>query len=166
MNLFNKHRIAWQLLPMIILFCAVLASCEDENLTADGTAIAAVEDTPTTERRNPLKNRTTSKSWADSFMVNGKCYCKSTYDHGVGRIKVNGKTVKEICEKMKSDMRRAERGSGKKTYYNTVQCGHWPWHKDRTIGGHPDEVLCPGEVGSGIKCNSRKGAKWDSKYLR
>jgi len=166
MNLFQKKNIALSILPLAFAFCAMLVSCDDENFAEENSPIEVIDENPNTEARNPLANRTTSKNWADSFSVNGKCYCKSTYDHGVGNIRVNGKTVRQICERMKADMRRAERGSGKKTYYNTVQCGHWPWHTDRTIGGHPDEVLCPGVVGSGIKCNSRKGPKWDSKYLR
>ena len=148
---------------LILLMGTFLAiSCATEPIE---DSIAETENLAA--KANPLANKTTAQSWADSFEVNGKCYCKSTYDHGIGNVKVGDKTVRQICEAMKADMQKALNGSGKKTYYNTVQCGHEPAHTDAAITGsdgkkHPDEVLCPGEVGSGIKCNSRKGPKWDN----
>ncbi len=142
----------------------LVISCSTEAI--DDVATASNETTTNLAAKNQLANVTTKQSWADSFSQGGKCYCKSTYDHGIGNVKVGNKTVRQICEAMKSEMRKAEKRSGKK-YYNTVQCGHAPAHKDKTIKGadgkkHADEVLCPGEVGSGIKCNSRKGPKWGS----
>ncbi|TCI04644.1 hypothetical protein EZV61_01310 [Corallincola luteus] len=31
---------------------------------------------------------TPKKNWADSYSSNGKCYCASTFDHGIGDYKV------------------------------------------------------------------------------
>jgi len=107
----------------------------------------------------------TSQSWADSYSVGGKCYCQTSYDHGIGNYTVegtNGMTVRQICPKL---------GSGPangRVYYNTVQCGHEPAHNDAiTINGQRvrDEKVCPGRVGRGVPCNSEKGAKWDLSFL-
>ncbi len=146
---------------ILCLSAFMIISCATDPIESTETT---TETTTNIAAKNALANKTTAPSWADSFSVNGKCYCKSSYDHGVGKIKVDKKTVRQICEAMKKDMQKALKGKGKKVFYNTVQCGHAPAHKEKTIkvGGkkHPDEVLCPGRVGKGIKCNSKKGPKW------
>ena len=92
----------------------------------------------------------TRMTWADSFSVNGKCYCSSSYDHGMGRYK-------SICDSL------GKPPKGKRTYYNTIQCGHGPAHNDKIrINGRmiADEIVCPGKVPG--KCNTSKGPKWDT----
>lgn len=103
--------------------------------------------------------------WADSYSVGGKCYCATTFDHGIGGYTVDTpagrKTVREVCN-------RIGRGPGKgnNPVYNTVQCGHEPAHNDaavRDTNGNliRDEKVCPGRVDQGAGGCNRKGPRWD-----
>ena len=99
-------------------------------------------------------------NWADSYEAGGKCYCDSTFDHGLKSqsytFTVNGvrrtEKITKICDELGS-------GSGPRTYYNDIQCGNGPANDAR------DETICPGipiAAGryTGPKCNN-KGPKWD-----
>ncbi|UZO81567.1 Ig-like domain-containing protein [Aquimarina sp. ERC-38] len=157
----KSHQILKKVFLLLVISGFILTSCSVEEFS-DGQTTTDVSDN---KASNPLADKITNKGWADSFSVNGKCYCRSTYDHGIGEVKVGNRTVRSICEAMKQEMQKALNGNGKKVFYNTVQCGHEPAHRDKTIFAngqkHADEVLCPGVVGTGIKCNSRKGPKWN-----
>ncbi len=163
-----------QLTRIALIICCIgftFTSCSNEELITNETSSVELEASSEKRNSNPLKGKETSKSWADSFSFKGKCYCKSTYDHGIGDVTYEGKKVRSICEKMKKAMKKALKSKGKKVYYNTVQCGHAPAHKEKTIKDkkgkkQADEVHCPGIVGKGKKCNSKKGPKWDEKYLK
>lgn len=94
--------------------------------------------------------------WADSYSINGKCYCQTTYDHNIGGIMVdgpNGKiTVREACGMVGSGP------EGDRVYYNDVQCGNGP------ANDAGDEDWCPGRVDMGDNDKSgcmMKGPKWD-----
>ncbi len=107
--------------------------------------------------------------WADSYAVDGKCYCDSTYDHGIGSYTVETpagtKTVVEVCEAIGPGPGR----DSNTPVYNTVQCGHDPAHTDKgnflyTDGVRryvADEVECPGRVDLGPEDCSEVGPMWD-----
>lgn len=106
---------------------------------------------------------TPKPGWADSYSVNGKCYCATTYDHGIGNYKVNtpigSQSVAQICEAIGPGP-----GKGNNPVYNTVQCGHEPGHNDKIrINGElvADEKVCPGRVDLGSNGCDIKGPKWD-----
>jgi hypothetical protein len=106
---------------------------------------------------------TPGPNWADSYSVNGKCYCATSFDHGIGDYTVDTpagiKTVKEVCNKIGPGP-----GKGSNPVYNTVQCGHEPAHEDAIrIDGQwvKDEKVCPGRVDLGSSGCDIKGPKWD-----
>lgn len=114
----------------------------------------------TTAQNSPI---TPSPGWADSYSIGGKCYCATTFDHGIGNYTVNTpagvKTVRDVCNAIGP-------GPGKSSnpVYNTVQCGHEPAHDDAIIiGGQPvkDEKVCPGRVDQGSGGCQNKGPLWD-----
>lgn len=106
---------------------------------------------------------TPSPGWADSYSVNGKCYCATTFDHGIGNYTVDTpagvKTVRQVCAAIGPGP-----GKSNNPVYNTVQCGHEPAHDDAiNIGGRPvkDEKVCPGRVDQGSSGCQIKGPLWD-----
>lgn len=94
--------------------------------------------------------------WKDSYSINGKCYCETTFDHNIGGIIVDTNagrmTVREACKKAGSGP------EGNRIYYNDVQCGNGP------ANDAGDEDWCPGRVdlgdGNRSGCMTR-GPKWD-----
>ena len=60
-----------------------------------------------------------SRNWADSYSVNGQCYCATTFDHNIGGVRVRtpegSKTVREICARIGSGP-----GIGNNPIYNDV----------------------------------------------
>ena len=93
--------------------------------------------------------------WKDSYSINGKCYCDTTFDHNIGSVMVdgpNGKiTVREAC-------RLAGSGpSGNRVYYNDVQCGNGPPNN----AGDEDKSRCPGRVDNGKKGCGVLGPTWN-----
>ncbi len=106
---------------------------------------------------------TPKPNWADSYSVNGKCYCATTFDHGIGEYPVDTpagtKTVRQVCAAIGPGP-----GKGSNPVYNTVHCGHEPAHDDAiNIGGRPvkDEKVCPGRVDQGSGGCQTKGPLWD-----
>lgn len=107
-------------------------------------------------------------SWVDSYSVDGKCYCSSTYDHGIGDFTVETpagtRSVVEVCEAIGPGP-----GRGSNPGYNTIQCGNSPGHSDtgtfnftdgvrRTVA---DEIECPGRVDIGWQGCDDIGPEWD-----
>eukprot|EP00039_Didymoeca_costata_P031696 m.35965 g.35965 ORF g.35965 m.35965 type:complete len:1480 (-) comp8995_c0_seq2:86-4525(-) len=102
-------------------------------------------------------------SWADSYEVDGRCHCDTTFDHGIGDIEVctaqGVKTVVEICNKIKE--KYGEGSTTNRTYYNTVNCGHGPANDNSK--GDEDIDSCPGMVNPSFAprgCQLR-GVPWD-----
>jgi hypothetical protein len=103
-------------------------------------------------------------NWADSYSAGGKCYCASTFDHGVDKLKymtpAGLKTIPEICKAIGPGP-----GKGKNHVYNTVQCGNPPAHQQLTVKVNgkkvKDEGVCPGRVDRGPQGCREIGPKWD-----
>ncbi len=95
-------------------------------------------------------------NWSDSYSVNGKCYCATTFDHGIGAFEVMTpaglKTVKEICEAVGP-------GPGKSgnPVYNDIQCGNGP----ANFAGDEDPDCCPGRTDQGASGCVVIGPMWD-----
>ena len=98
--------------------------------------------------------REPGSGWADSYSVNGKCYCDSTFDHGIGEVMVDTpdgkKTVREVCEAIGPGP-----GAEGNPVYNDIQCGHGP---PNNAG---DEDWCPGRVDQGKSGCCTAGPRWD-----
>ncbi|MHA7056754.1 Ig-like domain-containing protein [Aquimarina sp. M1] len=112
-----------------------------------------------------------ANSWKDSYQANGFCFCKSSFDHGVGsfKIDINGQEVniKDICDELKKHPSYRDLANGDPRY-NTIQCGNEPGHEDAiTIQGKriKDEKVCPGRVDQGSKGCQCKGPKFDMNWL-
>ena len=97
------------------------------------------------------------KGWADSFAVNTAthgmvCYCKTTFDHGIGNATINTpagcRNMRQVCQDIEDKYGPAP-ASGRQ-YYNSIQCGHPPYNQHV---GCPDELpqYCPGRVDDGGK---------------
>eukprot|EP00172_Hildenbrandia_rubra_P000999 Plantae.Rhodophyta-Hildenbrandia_rubra.ctg15954.p1 GENE.Plantae.Rhodophyta-Hildenbrandia_rubra.ctg15954~~Plantae.Rhodophyta-Hildenbrandia_rubra.ctg15954.p1 ORF type:complete len:296 (-),score=46.77 Plantae.Rhodophyta-Hildenbrandia_rubra.ctg15954:877-1764(-) len=96
-----------------------------------------------------------SASWADSYSVDGECYCRTTYDHAIGPVLVDtpagNKTVLEVCKAI-------GKGPGAKEdtpVYNDVQCGNGP------ANDAGDETACPGRVDLGEDGCGDIGPRWN-----
>lgn len=93
--------------------------------------------------------------WKDSYSIDGKCYCETSFDHNIADVIVDGPhgpiTVREACALAGSGP------EGPRIYYNDVQCGNGP------ANDAPDETDCPGRVdmGDGNREGCMiKGPKW------
>nr|WP_281989280.1 T9SS type A sorting domain-containing protein [Aquimarina aggregata] len=112
-----------------------------------------------------------ANSWKDSYKANGYCFCKSSFDHGVGNFKItiNGqrRNIRDVCDELKKHPKFRDLRNGDPRY-NTIQCGNEPGHGDAiTIQGKriKDEKVCPGRVDQGSKGCKCKGPKYDMKWL-
>ncbi|MEL6345766.1 MAG: hypothetical protein AAFV53_21835 [Myxococcota bacterium] len=103
--------------------------------------------------------RAPGNNWSDSYSVDGKCYCATTYDHNIADIEVNTpagvRTVRQICEAIGPGP-----GQGDNPVYNDVQCGNGP------ANDAGDEDWCPGRVDQGIDGCCTIGPKWDLSVVR
>ncbi|MGH1344839.1 MAG: hypothetical protein ACRBN8_24980 [Nannocystales bacterium] len=92
--------------------------------------------------------------WADSYSVDGRCYCASSFDHNIGELVVDTpagpRTVLQICEAL-----GAGPGIGGNPMYNDIQCGHGP------ANDAGDEDWCPGRVDQGTDGCCTAGPTWD-----
>ncbi len=94
--------------------------------------------------------------WADSFSVNGSCYCAgvTSYDHDIGEVLVDTPlgvlSIKQVCELL-------GKGPGKegRPLYNDVQCGNGPANN---VG---DEGPCPGRTEYAAEGCKYIGPKWN-----
>lgn len=112
-----------------------------------------------------------ANSWKDSYQANGFCFCKSSFDHGVGnfQIPINGigRNIRDICDELKKHPYYRDLANGDPRY-NTIQCGNEPGHDDAiTIQGKriKDEKVCPGRVDQGSEGCQCKGPKFDMDWL-
>ncbi|WP_299903138.1 Ig-like domain-containing protein [uncultured Aquimarina sp.] len=112
-----------------------------------------------------------ANSWKDSYQANGFCFCKSSFDHGVGNFKITingqGRNIKDICDELKKHPFYRDLANGDPRY-NTIQCGNEPGHDDAiTIQGKriKDEKVCPGRVDQGSQGCQCKGPKFDMEWL-
>lgn len=98
--------------------------------------------------------RAPGNNWSDSYSVDGKCYCDTTFDHNIGDIMVETpagpKTVREVCEALGPGP-----GVGDNPVYNDVQCGNGP------ANDAGDEDWCPGRVDQGEAGCCTAGPTWD-----
>lgn len=92
--------------------------------------------------------------WQDSYSAGDRCYCQTTFDHGIGSQKVKTPkgvmTVKEAC-----DMLGPGPGAEGRPLYNDVQCGNGPANNEY------DEINCPGRVEYGKEGCKYIGPKWN-----
>jgi hypothetical protein len=94
-----------------------------------------------------------SLEMAESYSVDGRCYCMPTLNNGIGTYYVDSfygwMTVAEICDLLGQG---PEEG---RVYYNDVQCGNGP----PSVAG--DEHSCPGRVDMGSQAGCGYiGPKW------
>lgn len=93
-------------------------------------------------------------NWSDSYSVDGRCYCDSTFDHAIGDIEIDTpygvKTVLEICEAIGPGP-----GAAGNPVYNDIQCGNGP------ANDAGDEDWCPGRVDQGAAGCCTAGPLWD-----
>jgi len=93
-------------------------------------------------------------SWADSYSVDGRCYCASTFDHAIGEVMVDTpagpRTVLEVCEAIGPGP-----GIEGNPVYNDIQCGNGP------ANDAGDEDWCPGRVDQGEMGCCTAGPEWD-----
>jgi hypothetical protein len=94
--------------------------------------------------------------WTDSYSIDGKCYCQTSFDHAIGDYMVPGPngqqiTVREACALV------GEGPQGDRKYYNDIQCGNGP------ANDAGDETWCPGRIdmGTGNQAGCKMiGPKW------
>lgn len=122
-----------------------------------GTRPAEKQRTEVAQITKRVMNASTAEvrsgRFADSVEVDGKCYCLSTFDHGIGDMKSpSGKgTIKQACARI-GEPPKARRNAWR--FYNDIRCGNGP--ANTSI----DERECPGLVGAGPGGCRRKGPKW------
>ncbi|MEM6928580.1 MAG: hypothetical protein AAF602_16710 [Myxococcota bacterium] len=114
--------------------------------------------TPITDQEPPCDlaevQRDPGPGWADSYAVDGRCYCDTTFDHAIGDVIVETprgpRTVRAICDAI-----GAGPGADGHPAYNDVQCGNGP---PNNAG---DEDWCPGRVDQGRDGCCTIGPRWD-----
>ena len=103
------------------------------------------------------------RGWADSYSVLDKCYCSTTFDHGIGELEVETpvgtRTVRQVCEAL-GEGPGIGRGDAARPIYNDIQCGNGP---PNDAG---DEEDCPGRVDIGRDGCGHIGPRWDLSGLR
>lgn len=103
-------------------------------------------------------------SWSDSYSVGNSCYCESTFDHGIGDMKVktplskSPMTIRQVC-----DLLGPGPGSTNRPKYNDIQCGNGPPYNSTVRAS--DEIPCPGRVEYGIDGCKYIGPKWNFKPM-
>ncbi|WP_299435481.1 Ig-like domain-containing protein [uncultured Aquimarina sp.] len=159
---------------LAFLFIANIAIAQQSNLTDSSIAKANVPDIGCTGEDTydqGVRIVPNANSWKDSYQANGFCFCKSSFDHGVGnfKININGQeiNIKDICDELKKHPSFRDIANGDPRY-NTIQCGNEPGHDDAiTIQGKriKDEKVCPGRVDQGSQGCQCKGPKFDMNWL-
>ncbi|WP_298547185.1 Ig-like domain-containing protein [uncultured Aquimarina sp.] len=162
---------------LAVLFTANLMLAQQSNAqqqSSTDNAIANVPDTGCTGQDTfdqGVRIVPNANSWKDSYQANGFCFCKSSFDHGVGNFKIDingqGRNIKDICDELKKHPSYRDLANGDPRY-NTIQCGNEPGHDDAiTIQGKriKDEKVCPGRVDQGSQGCQCKGPKFDMNWL-
>ena len=98
--------------------------------------------------------------WADSYSVDGRCYCDTTFDHGADALEIDTpqgpKGVVEVCALIGPGP-----GADGHPRYNDLQCGHGPPNSAPL----DDERICPGRVDMGEAGCDLLGPPWDLESL-
>ncbi|MFK7984781.1 MAG: hypothetical protein AB8I08_02045 [Sandaracinaceae bacterium] len=140
--------------------CANGASCGEASDCLSGRCVdfacASPEGThPDILRVDDVAGRNPGgRSWADSYSVDGHCYCESTFDHNISDILVDTpvgvRTVRQVCDAIGPGP-----GSEDRPLYNDIQCGNGP------ANDAGDEDDCPGRVDIGRDGCGHIGPRWD-----
>ncbi|MEL6339282.1 MAG: hypothetical protein AAFQ65_05195 [Myxococcota bacterium] len=92
--------------------------------------------------------------WMDSYSVDGRCFCDTTFDHNIAEIEVEtpdgSRTVKEVCDTLGPGP-----GRGDNPIFNDIQCGNGP------ANDAGDEDWCPGRVDQGDSGCCTIGPRWN-----
>ena len=106
-----------------------------------------------------VPGRNPGSGWSDSYSVDGRCYCESTFDHEIGDILVDTpvgqRTVREVCDALGPGPGSRPAGEPPRPVYNDIQCGNGP---PNNAG---DEDDCPGRVDIGRSGCGHIGPRWD-----
>lgn len=128
--------------------CDDSSDCQSE-LCDDGVCLDKVPGCSIDDVANsPADN------WTDSYSVDGRCYCATTFDHAIGEYLVETpagmKTVQDVCEALGPGP-----GIEGNPVYNDIQCGNGP------ANDAGDEDYCPGRVDQGDDGCCTRGPEWD-----
>lgn len=129
--------------------CGEPSDCESE-LCETGSCLGPADDCDL----DGVQGQPGGLGWADSYSVDGQCYCASSFDHNIGDIMVDTpagpRTVLEVCEAIGPGP-----GIGDNPIYNDIQCGNGP------ANDAGDEDWCPGRVDQGQAGCCTAGPTWD-----
>lgn len=129
--------------------CTEPSECETE-ICETGTCLGPAEGCSLDD----VQGQPGGLGWADSYSVDGRCYCASSFDHNIGGIMVDTpagpRTVLEVCEAIGPGP-----GLGDNPIYNDIQCGNGP------ANDAGDEDWCPGRVDEGQDGCCTAGPLWD-----
>lgn len=128
--------------------CPSRLSCSERKTAPDGAFNDDIVKIIPVEGANP------GRGWADSYSVGDKCYMDTTFDHGIGDIKVDTPKGVMTIEELFKEMGPGP-GRGSHPAYNDIQCGNGP------PNDAPDEVECPGLVDEGEAGCGQIGPMWD-----
>lgn len=102
----------------------------------------------------PVTGANPGNGWHDSYSVGDRCYCESSFDHGIGVFQyetpLGWMTVAQACALLGPGP-----GSAGWPKYNDVQCGNGP---PNDAG---DEHTCPGRTDIGPSGCGQIGPKWN-----
>ncbi len=134
--------------------CAAAADCLSARCV-DDTCVSPEGTHPDIIRVDDVVGRVPGgRGWADSYSVDGRCYCESTFDHNISDIPVETpvgtRTVRQVCDAIGPGP-----GSEDRPLYNDIQCGNGP------ANDAGDEDDCPGRVDIGPDGCGHIGPRWD-----
>lgn len=122
----------------------------DGGTCETGSCLGPLEDCSLDD----VQQRPGGIGWADSYSVDGRCYCATSFDHNIGGVMVDTpagpRSVMEVCEAIGPGP-----GVGDNPIYNDVQCGNGP------ANDAGDEDWCPGRVDQGEAGCCIAGPLWD-----
>ena len=100
-------------------------------------------------------DRIPRSAYIDSYSVAGRCYIDTTFDHGIGDIRVDTpvgeRTIREVADAIGPGP-----GRGDNPVYNDIQCGNGPAND----AGDEDFDQCPGRVDIGRGGCNDIGPTW------
>lgn len=102
----------------------------------------------------PVTGANPGGGWHDSYSVGDRCYCETSFDHGIGVFQyetpLGWMTVADACALLGPGP-----GSSGRPKYNDIQCGNGP---PNDAG---DEHTCPGRTDIGPSGCGQIGPKWN-----